>query len=131
MNKTIMVVGAVIKKDDKIFITKRADGDKEAIYKWEFPGGSVEDGETNDEALKREMMEEFMVNIQINKFLTRICKEYENHNIDISFYLCETNDEFIMQEDHLDYKWVTKEELSLYEFAPVDQEFVNKIGELL
>lgn len=127
MKETVNVVGAIIKRDNRIFICKRAEGDNEAIYKWEFPGGTVEKNESNEQALTRELQEEFKVNIKVNRFVKRIVKEYEKRIIDICFYEAETNDEFIMQEDHLEYRWVNKDELLNYDFAPVDKDFVNFI----
>lgn len=65
----LKVVAGVIEKDKKFLIARKAKG-KSMEGKWEFPGGKVEDGETNEEALKREFFEEFNVEIKVNGYLT-------------------------------------------------------------
>lgn len=125
MKEIVNVVGAYIVKDNKIFITQRSEGDKEAINKWEFPGGTIENQETNEDALIREMKEEFKVNVNVGKFIYNAIEEYEQRIINIYFYYADTSDEFIIQPDHLEYRWVTKEELKDYAFPPVDQKFVD------
>ena len=125
MKEIVNVVGALIIKDDKIFITKRADGDIEAISKYEFPGGTVEPLETNEQALKRELMEEFSVDLSVGKVLYRVVEEYSERIIDISFYEANTDDEFVLHDDHVDFKWVSFEELNNYQYPPVDKKFVD------
>lgn len=127
MKEEVLVVGAYFEKNGKIFICQRAEGDVEAANKWEFPGGSVEKGETNEEALAREMMEEFKVRTIVKDFIKNVKLEYHKRIININFYRCETNDDFQMQEDHLNYKWVLPEELLNYDFAPVDKVFAKYI----
>ena len=73
--KTIEVVAAIIKKDNKIFVTQRGYG--EFKDKWEFPGGKIELNETKEEALKREIKEELKASIIIDEFIGTIQYEYE------------------------------------------------------
>ena len=68
--KTIEVVAAIIKKDNKIFVTQRGYG--EFKDKWEFPGGKIEPNETKEEALKREIKEELKASIIIDEFIGTI-----------------------------------------------------------
>ncbi|MDU4660414.1 MAG: NUDIX domain-containing protein, partial [Clostridium butyricum] len=72
--KVIEVVAAVIKKDDKIFITRRGYG--EFVDMWEFPGGKVEQGETREQALHREIKEELELEISKLEFLTTVDYDY-------------------------------------------------------
>lgn len=125
MKEEVLVVGAVFQKDNRYFICQRAEGDMEAVYKWEFPGGSVENGETDEEALAREMMEEFNVKTNVGKFIKNVKMEYQERIININFYYCQTDDEFIMQDDHLNYEWVLKEDFINYDFAPVDDVLIK------
>ena len=86
--KTIEVVAAIIKKDDKIFVTQRGYG--EFKDKWEFPGGKIELNETKEEALKREIREELKASIIIDEFIGTIQYEYEKFNlknsVDLTLY---------------------------------------------
>lgn len=85
--KHFEVVAAVIKKDEKIFCCQR--GPKgECAYKWEFPGGKIESGETKEEALIREIKEELNCNINIEKFITTINHEYNTFSLTMHVYLC-------------------------------------------
>jgi len=71
----IKVVAALIKKDGKALIAKRATGNEAVFGKWEFPGGKVEPGETEKKAIEREIKEEFEMNIEVNKFIiNNVCK---------------------------------------------------------
>ena len=71
----ITVVAALIEKDGKILIAKRATGDKDVFGKWEFPGGKVEKNETEEHAIEREIKEEFEITIEAQEFLIHhICK---------------------------------------------------------
>ena len=65
----ITVVAAYIKKDNKVLIAKRSTGDENVFGKWEFPGGKLEEGETEKQALKREIKEEFELDIKVKKFI--------------------------------------------------------------
>ena len=84
--KTIEVVAAIIKKDNKIFVTQRGYG--EFKDKWEFPGGKIELNETKEEALKREIKEELKASIIIDEFIGTIQYEYEKFNLIMHNFLC-------------------------------------------
>ena len=84
--KTIEVVAAIIKKDDKIFITKRSYG--EFIDMWEFPGGKVEVGETQEEALIREIKEELELDITNLNYLTTVEYDYPSFHLIMHCFIC-------------------------------------------
>ncbi len=88
--KTIEVVAAIIKKDDKIFITKRSYG--EFIDMWEFPGGKVEVGETQEEALIREIKEELELDITNLNYLTTVEYDYPSFHLIMHCFICEICD---------------------------------------
>ena len=82
------VACAVIEKDNKILCCRR--GPKgETAFKWEFPGGKLEPGETKEEALVREIKEELNTEIKINKFLITVNHEYNTFKVTLHVYLCE------------------------------------------
>ena len=116
----IKVVAALIEKEGKILIAKRSTGAEETIGKWEFPGGKVEAGETEEQAIEREINEELELKIKATEFLTNNQCEYPNKKIDLRLYRCEyINGEFKLH-DHSEYKWVYPEELLTYDLAPAD-----------
>ena len=75
--KTIRVVAAIIEQNGKILIARRSYGDLAGF--WEFPGGKYEEGETGEQAIKREIREEFDVEIDVRKFLCTVEHQYDFH----------------------------------------------------
>jgi mutator protein MutT len=84
----ITVVAALIKKDNQILITKRSTGNKDVIGKWEFPGGKVQENESEKEAIIREIKEELEINIKANKLVCNSIYEYPGKTIDLRLYDC-------------------------------------------
>ena len=121
----INVVAALIDFDGKYFIGKRITGEPAGLY--EFPGGKINPGENNEEALLREISEELDIKIDINKYLGSVMYEYPTRTINLSLYLCKYNSGHIKLAEHSDYKLVTLHELKNYDFAPADKKFINLI----
>lgn len=114
------VVAALIEKDGKYLLAKRLSGAKELIGKWEFPGGKVEPGETDEQALEREIKEEFNIEIEATKFLMHNICEYPDKVIDLKLYKCKyVSGEFRLQR-HSEYVLVEKDQLFSYELCPAD-----------
>lgn len=121
--KTLNVVAAIIKKDNKILATKRGYG--EFINMWEFPGGKIEANETKEEALIREIKEELDCTIKPTKFALNLEYQYP------TFYLKMSCFEAIITEgtpkllEHNDAKWLAKDELDDVNWIPADIEAVD------
>lgn len=120
------VTAALLKKGDKILIAKRKSSDRLA-NKWEFPGGKVEKGETYEACLKREMKEEFAVDIEIKGFFDRTIHTYETGTIELIAYWTETQNFDLVPAAHDEYQWVSIAELDQYDFAPADIPFVERL----
>ena len=116
----ITVVAALIKKDNKILIAKRATGDENVYGKWEFPGGKVEPGETEEQAIEREIREEFEMNIKAHKFIINNICEYPTRTIDLRLYECEYISGDFKLNDHLEYAWIETDRLLDYDLAKAD-----------
>lgn len=116
----ITVVAALIKKDNKILIAKRATGDSNVYGKWEFPGGKVEKDETEEKALEREIKEEFEMNIKAIKLITNNICEYPTKTIDLRLYECKYLSGNFKLHDHLEYAWIDINELLDYDLAKAD-----------
>ena len=123
--KAIEVVAAIIKKDDKIFITKRSYG--EFIDMWEFPGGKVEVGETQEEALIREIKEELELDITNLNYLTTVEYYYPSFNLIMHCFICEICGGTLSLNAHNDAKWVSLEQLASQKWIPADIEVVEKL----
>ena len=118
------VVAAIIKKDNKIFCCQK--GNKgECAYKWEFPGGKIETGETQEEALIREIKEELKCTIKVTDFIGTIEHEYNTFSITLYAYLCELIDNLPILTEHIDSKWCNIEELKKLDFAEADKGIVR------
>lgn len=124
--KHIEVVAAVIEKDNKVFCCQK--GNKgECAYKWEFPGGKIEPGETYEEALIREIKEELDCLIKVNNYLITINHQYNTFHLTMHVYLCELIDKEPVLSEHIDSKWCSKDKLKDLDFAEADYLFLDMI----
>ena len=124
--KTIRVVAAVIKDGDKIFATQRGDGDLNGGG--EFPGGKIEEGETPQEALKREIMEELDTEIEVGELIDTIEYDYPDFHLSMGCYWCSVVSGDLVLKEHEDARWLGRDELMDVEWLPAD---VGVIGKLL
>lgn len=125
--KTIEVVAAIIKHDNKTFTTRRGYGEFENM--WEFPGGKIEAGETREEALIREIKEELELNIEINSYLTTVDYDYPNFHLTMHCFICSIKSGELQLNAHNDAKWMNIEELNELNWVPADILVVDKLKE--
>lgn len=124
--KKIEVVAAVISLNDKYLCLQRNKAKFDYIsYKWEFPGGKVESGETNKDALIREIKEELDYNIKVGELITIVRHQYPDFHITMHAYLCNAEDNNFKLKEHIDYKWLSKNELENLDWAAADIPIVN------
>lgn len=116
----VKVVAALIEKDGKVLIAKRATGNEALIGKWEFPGGKVEANETEEAAIEREIKEEFELEIKANEFLVNNECKYPKRTIDLRLYSCNYLRGNFKLHDHSEYVWVSPNKLLDYDLAPAD-----------
>jgi len=126
--KTVTVVAAIIFNGDEILCVQRAENKYSYISKkYEFPGGKIESGETEVEALKREIKEELSLSIQIgNKFLT-VLHDYPDFRLIMHSYLCEIGHKDLILHEHIDLKWLKRDALDSLDWAAADLPLVNKL----
>lgn len=127
--KTVRVVAAVIRKDDKIFATQRGYG--EFKDGWEFPGGKIEDGETPEQALAREIKEELDTEIQVGKLIDTIEYDYPKFHLSMDCFWCEIMQGGLELKEHEAARWLSKEELYSVDWLPADVGVVERIEEEL
>ena len=128
--KTIRVVAAVIKAENEkeqpvIFATQRGYGELKGG--WEFPGGKIEEGETPQKALKREIMEELDTEIAIGKLIDTIEYDYPTFHLSMDCFWCEIVSGELKLKEHENAKWLTKEHLDEVEWLPADVILIDKI----
>lgn len=132
--KTIRVVAAVIRavnNENKpvIFATQRGYGEFKGG--WEFPGGKIEFGETPQQALKREIMEELDTEIVVGELIDTIEYDYPNFHLSMDCFWCEViRGELILKEAE-DAKWLTKEHLADVKWLPADVTLIENIREAM
>ena len=118
------VVAAIIIKDDKYFIAQR-NRNKHMGLSWEFPGGKVEEGESFEIALKREIEEELNIEINIKNKLGEENYQDDKINVKLHYFICSyANGEIILNE-HENSAWVTKNDFKNYNFAEGDSDIIN------
>lgn len=127
--KIIEVVASIIKDDDRIFITRRGYGDFANM--WEFPGGKIENGETKEDALIREIKEELELDIRISSFLTTVEYDYPNFHLTMHCFICEIIGGELYLNAHNDAKWITFEELDNQKWALADILVVDSLKKIL
>jgi len=122
----VKVTAAILAKDNKIIIAKRGPGDALA-NKWEFPGGKVEINETPEQCLKREMKEEFDIEVSVGEYLGSNIYYYSHISIELMAYRTYWENGEIDLKDHDEFKWISLEQLADFDFAPADMVFVKKL----
>lgn len=127
--KTIKVVAAVIKRNNKIFVTQRGYG--EFKDGWEFPGGKVEKGETKEEALIREIKEELDTVIKVDSYLDTIEYDYPDFHLSMDCFICSIVEGNLVLKEHEDSKWIKKEEIDTLNWLPADLIILDKVKEMM
>lgn len=117
--KRVDVVAAVLNRDGKFFIAQRPHGGQLGGL-WEFPGGKVEEGETHETALKREMMEEFEAEISVGEYVASTQHTIAGRIVCLHFYRSELISDNFKVVEHADSAWCSLEDMNDYELAPAD-----------
>jgi 8-oxo-dGTP diphosphatase len=124
----ILVTAAIINKGSKILIARRSPKKHMGGY-WEFPGGKIEDGETPEVCLKRELEEELGIIVKVGDFFMENEHNYGEKRILLKAYFCELISGNIILNDHDQIEWVEKSEFHNYDFAPADVPFLNALND--
>lgn len=125
--KILKVVAAIIEKEDKILIAQRLKGDLEGC--WEFPGGKYEKNETGEQAIIREIREEFDVQLIVKGYLFTIKHQYPDFYLEMDCFRCSLEDENIVLNDHKAIRWIDPNEEA--EYAPADLKVIAEYRKLL
>ena len=132
--KTVKVVAAIIKAVNEngetiIFATQRGYGDFKGG--WEFPGGKIESGETPQEALKREIIEELDTEVSVGELMDTVEYDYPQFHLSMDCFWCQIVRGNLVLKEHEAARWLTKDELNNVEWLPADSTLIEKIRNLL
>jgi 8-oxo-dGTP diphosphatase len=120
------VTAGILIHKGAIFIARRKPGLRFA-HKWEFPGGKTERGETPEQCLKREMEEEFGIDVSVGEFLGESIHQYDHGGIRLLAYRIYWAGGEMELRDHEECRWVSTDELGEYDFTAADFPFVERL----
>ena len=128
--KRVKVVAAVIRSVDAegrkmIFATQRGYGEFKGG--WEFPGGKIETGETPEQALKREIMEELDTEICVGGLIDTIEYDYPDFHLSMDCFWAEIVSGKLVLKEHEAARWLTRETLDSVDWLPADVTLIEKI----
>ena len=121
----IEVVAAIIRKENKIFATQRGYGEWKDW--WEFPGGKMEQGETPEEALKREISEELSAEINVDELFSTLDYDYPKFHLTMHCYLCTLLTDAMHLNEHESARWLAKDELDTVKWLPADKILIEQL----
>ncbi|HVY48357.1 MAG TPA: (deoxy)nucleoside triphosphate pyrophosphohydrolase [Minicystis sp.] len=124
--RTIRVVAAVIERDGRYLITQRRPAAVLPLL-WEFPGGRVEEGETDAAALRREVLHRLGVDIEAGQLISFVSHPYERYVVDLYLYECRIASGDLAPLAVNAFRWVTSAEFDQYPFTPADEASMNKL----
>ena len=123
----INVVAAIIKDENENILITQRNLKKAQGGLWEFPGGKIEPNETRENAIVREIKEELDIDIEVKSYLSEKVFNYPEKDINLIALECKKVSGEIRLLEHEDYKWVPKNELDNFQFAPADLFIIEKI----
>jgi 8-oxo-dGTP diphosphatase len=126
--KHVEVVAAIIIYENKILCVQRGINKLDYISKkYEFPGGKMEVGETKEQTIKREILEELNLEIIVEKEFLTVQHQYPDFLLTMHSFICVCNNQNLTLTEHIDYKWLNKENLINLDWAAADIPIVNKL----
>jgi len=126
--KKIEVVAGIICFENKILCVQRPRNKLSYISeKFEFPGGKIENGETQKDALERELLEELNISSNITSLFHTVVHEYPDFELTMYSFICEVKTMELTLNEHIAYEWLTPNELKKLDWAAADLPIVNKL----
>lgn len=126
--KYIEVVAAIIIHNNQILCVQRSENKLSYIsQKWEFPGGKIEVGETREETIKREILEELKMNINVDEEFITVSHLYPDFHLTMHSFICSSENKELTLTEHIDYKWLDKNQLNQLDWAAADIPIMMKL----
>lgn len=127
--KVVRVAAAIIIHNGKIFVTQRGYG--EFKDGWEFPGGKIEQGETPEEALVREIREELDSEIEVGELFETVEYDYPQFHLSMDCFLCTLKSGNLILKEHEAAKWLSRENLDSVDWLPADNDLIRHLKQRL
>jgi 8-oxo-dGTP diphosphatase len=127
MKKIEVVAGVIFCKDEILCVQRKKNKLYYLSEKFEFPGGKIEAGESKEEALQRELLEELNLSTKIKFFFTTVEYEYPDFELIMHSYICEVESKDLTLNEHIDKKWLKVNELKQLDWAEADIPIVEKL----
>lgn len=126
--KQIEVVAAILLRDKRVLGVQRGKNKFPYISrKYEFPGGKMEPGESREEAVKRELEEELKMKIEVQKAFMTITHQYPDFHLTMHTFLCTSETPTVTLTEHINYQWLTSDQLSGLDWAEADLPIIEKL----
>ena len=126
--KKVFVVAGVIINEKKILCAQRSKNNLNYISKkFEFPGGKIEKFETDEQCLKREILEELSLEIEINDFYMLVNHIYPDFKLNMKVYLCSSKTRNVILKEHISCKWLSLKNIPNLDWAKADLPIVRKL----
>ena len=122
------VVAAVIEKDGKVLCMQRGmNRYAYTSHKWEFPGGKIEPGETPEQAVRRELLEEMDFDVEVHEHLATVTHEYPDFTITLAAYRCTAQTTDFVMHEHAACRWLPWNELMTLPWCAADERLIKEV----
>jgi 8-oxo-dGTP diphosphatase len=121
----IKVTCALIEQFGRVLVTQRSEKMSQAML-WEFPGGKIEAGESEEACIVREIKEELNIDITVAERLTPVIQQYDNYTIELIPFICQYEGGTIRPAEHCAYHWASPVDLPGYDWCPADLPIVDE-----
>ena len=132
MKQVKTIAGVILNSKGEVLCTLRDQGKFDYIsFKWEFPGGKVEEGESPKQTLARELREELDIEVEIGDFFYQVEHDYPDFHLSMTLFMCQYNGEKLSLNVHKDTKWLNPKDIMTLDWAgadlPVAKEIYNNL----
>ena len=131
--KTLEVVAGILYHEGQVLCVQRGKAKFDYIaYKYECPGGKIEQGETTEAALVRELQEELHKTVKVapEQLFTEVTHQYEDFAVHVCFYLCPVKDRTLKDSEHMTITWTWPQDIEKLDWVDADKEIVKKVAEI-